>query len=273
MLQDSPHNIDRSDQGLLSNSDDTNGNNSKGKPTEIQNSIPLDKDRLESIRADGDSDSGQDDDNDSDSIEDDDNNQETGTDNVHLSFSRNGQAFECSPQVENYRFHVVELNHVSVWDFVLTVDNVTKSANKSNNGSDEEPSDNEGDNNEDSDDNIPSNEHAACVGPYKLQIEHRDYSRKVQHIQKCQWKHFVPVPIGPALPCHDHPELFPKYAWLMLLLFKPWRTESDLRGDAEDWPEAFSRFLGSCTPETRQILDNIQLLHECKDSSQSMQRK
>ena len=258
--------------GLLSNSDDSDGNDSEGKLTEIRNSIPLDKDRLESIRADGDGDSGQDDDNDSDSIEDD-NNQETGTEDVHLSFSRNGQVFECSSQVENYRFHAAELNHVSVWDFVSTVDNVTKSANKSNDGSDEEPSDNEGDDNEDSDDDIPSNERAACVGPYKLQIKHRDYSRKVQRIRKCQWKHFVPVPIGPALPRCDRPELFPRYARLMLLLFKPWRTESDLHGDTEDWPEAFSRFLGSCTPEMRQILDNIQLLHECKDSSQSMRRK
>ncbi|KAF9643180.1 hypothetical protein BDM02DRAFT_3075467, partial [Thelephora ganbajun] len=71
---------------------------------------------------------------------------------------------------------------------------------------------------------------------------------------------------GPAIPRRDRPELYAKYARLMLIFFKPWRKETDLRGGAIDWLEAFNEFLGSCTKETRKVMDNMQILHECKDS-------
>jgi len=210
------------------------------------------------------SDSESNDDNDNDDT------QEADTNDVRLSFSRNGHIFECSSQVEDYRFRAEELNHISVWDFVSTVDQVPKSTNQT--GEDynelEGPGGNsvDDDNYDDDDNDMSIHDHKTNAGPYKLQMEHRDYVRKVQRVRTHHWKHFVPVPIGPALPLRDRPELYPKYTRLMLILF-------NLRGNAKDWPEAFSRFVESCTPETRQILDNIQLLHECKDSNQSLQKK
>ncbi|KAF9779660.1 hypothetical protein BJ322DRAFT_1013146, partial [Thelephora terrestris] len=107
------------------------------------------------------------------------------------------------------------------------------------------------------------------TGPYELHPEHSEYQKKLQHVRTLHWKHLVPVPIGPALPRRDRPELYPKYARLMLILFKPWRTEADLRGGMNDWAQAFDEFVKSCSPEIRKMLDNMQLLHECKDSKNS----
>ena len=161
--------------------------------------------------------------------DDDDDSQSADVDDVHLSFSGTGRVFERSSQVEDYQFRSEQLNDISVWDFVSTVDQKAKSTNRTDQGYDDEldedrtnsPSENNGD---------------THTGPYKLQVEHRDYGRKVQHVRTRCGKQFVPVPIGPALPRRDRPELYPKYARLMLILFKPWRTEADLRGDAKDWP-------------------------------------
>ena len=55
----------------------------------------------------------------------------------------------------------------------------------------------------------------------------------------------------------------------MLILFKPWRTEADLRGNVDSWAEAFDEFVQSCSHGTRRVLDNMQILHECKDSKNS----
>lgn len=79
---------------------------------------------------------------------------------------------------------------------------------------------------------------------------------------------FIPVPIGPSLPRRDQPEVWSRYCRLMLILFKPWRTAKDLRGDAETWVEAFDLFQSSplCTPRIVKILENMQVFHECKDS-------
>lgn len=53
----------------------------------------------------------------------------------------------------------------------------------------------------------------------------------------------------------------------MLILFKPWRTAIDLHDPGESWSEAFDTFQHSpyCPAEFKQIMSNMQLLHECKD--------
>ncbi|KAJ7020463.1 hypothetical protein C8F04DRAFT_974254, partial [Mycena alexandri] len=79
-------------------------------------------------------------------------------------------------------------------------------------------------------------------------------------------KRKVPVPIGPALPRRDTPALIEKHARLMLILFKPWRHASDLRHSEQSWLNAYEQFLETCTPDIQEYIDNMQLLHECRDS-------
>jgi hypothetical protein len=155
-------------------------------------------------------------------------------DDVPLSFSQNGYVFERSSQLEDYKLRANELSQISLWEFVSTVDQTLKPTN----WTDEEPD-------EDLEEDENTHDQGTCTGPYNLHVEHRDYLKKIQRVRVHHWKHFVPVPIGPALPRCDRPKLYPKYARLMLIFFKPWRTEADLRGDASDWPDAFAKFTES----------------------------
>ncbi|KAJ7434767.1 hypothetical protein B0H11DRAFT_1643182, partial [Mycena galericulata] len=76
----------------------------------------------------------------------------------------------------------------------------------------------------------------------------------------------VPVPIGPALPRRDQQTSIEKHARLMLILFKPWRHADDLRHSNQSWSEAYSQFTETCSKDILERIDNMQILHECKDS-------
>ncbi|KAJ7162716.1 hypothetical protein C8R43DRAFT_880011, partial [Mycena crocata] len=82
-----------------------------------------------------------------------------------------------------------------------------------------------------------------------------------QYLNRC-----VPVPIGPKIPRRDTTASKAKHARLMLILFKPWRHAEDLRAENETWEDAFSKFTSACSPDILERIDNMQLLHECKDS-------
>ncbi|KAJ7015752.1 hypothetical protein C8F04DRAFT_902710, partial [Mycena alexandri] len=71
---------------------------------------------------------------------------------------------------------------------------------------------------------------------------------------------------GPALPRRDTPASIEKHARLMLILFKPWRHASDLRHSEQSWSSAYQQFLETCTPDINEYIDNMQFLHECRDS-------
>ncbi|KAJ7720688.1 hypothetical protein B0H16DRAFT_1335921, partial [Mycena metata] len=79
-------------------------------------------------------------------------------------------------------------------------------------------------------------------------------------------KRKVPVPIGPAIPRRDTPASQQRHARLMLILFKPWRHADDLRHSAQSWLDAYNQFLETCSPDIVESIDNMQLLHECKDA-------
>ncbi|KZV60815.1 hypothetical protein PENSPDRAFT_540686, partial [Peniophora sp. CONT] len=71
---------------------------------------------------------------------------------------------------------------------------------------------------------------------------------------------------GPSVPRRDRDEARPQYCRLMLILFKPWRHASDLRDPGQSWEDAFAQFLISCPSHLTRVMNNMQLLHECKDS-------
>ncbi|KAJ7018892.1 hypothetical protein C8F04DRAFT_976470, partial [Mycena alexandri] len=97
---------------------------------------------------------------------------------------------------------------------------------------------------------------------------HNDHLEDSTHVIKVNsfFKRKVPVPIGPALPKRSDPALVEKHARLMLILFKPWRHAVDLREPGQKWSEAYQEFLLTCPREHVDRIENMQLLHECKDS-------
>ncbi|KAJ7148125.1 hypothetical protein C8R43DRAFT_889264, partial [Mycena crocata] len=83
---------------------------------------------------------------------------------------------------------------------------------------------------------------------------------------KTYLKRCIPVPIGPAIPRRDTIGSVAKHARLMLILFKPWRHAADLRHENQTWVDAFQQFTAHCSEEILERVDNMQILHECKDS-------
>ena len=94
------------------------------------------------------------------------------------------------------------------------------------------------------------------------------HSEQSTHCQKIRTRHarHVPVPIGPALPRRDRDELKEKHARLMLIFFKPWSSVKDLREAHTSWSDAYSSFVSSCDARICRIIENMQVLHECRDA-------
>ncbi|KAJ7438275.1 hypothetical protein B0H11DRAFT_1752945, partial [Mycena galericulata] len=95
--------------------------------------------------------------------------------------------------------------------------------------------------------------------------DHLEEDTHCLKVSPCK-KRKVPVPIGPALPRRDRPESAERHARLMLILFKPWRHAEDLRHSNQSWSDAFAQFTRDCSPDILDCIDNMQILHECKDS-------
>ncbi|OSC97383.1 hypothetical protein PYCCODRAFT_1331650, partial [Trametes coccinea BRFM310] len=79
----------------------------------------------------------------------------------------------------------------------------------------------------------------------------------------------VPVPIGPPIPRHDRSTELARFCRLMLILFKPWRTPSDLKSlssETDDWVAEFESYKSNLLERHISVMENMQLLHECRDS-------
>jgi hypothetical protein len=77
-------------------------------------------------------------------------------------------------------------------------------------------------------------------------------------------KPVIPVFIGPQIPRKDREETQERYSRATATLFIPWRSVKDLCHSNQSWHEALSSRQGSISTESQQIIQNIQLLHECK---------
>ncbi|KAJ4464311.1 hypothetical protein C8J55DRAFT_378257, partial [Lentinula edodes] len=71
---------------------------------------------------------------------------------------------------------------------------------------------------------------------------------------------------GPSLPRRDRESDWSRYCRLMLIFFKPWRSAADLRGSYISWSNAFAAFSLTCSDRVKQMMNNMQIMHECKDS-------
>jgi hypothetical protein len=74
----------------------------------------------------------------------------------------------------------------------------------------------------------------------------------------------VPILYGPQIPRRDREDTQERYSRALLTLFVPWRTVADLCGANETWEDAFKSRKFSISIHSWKIIENIQLLHECK---------
>ncbi|KAF6764426.1 hypothetical protein DFP72DRAFT_799787, partial [Ephemerocybe angulata] len=181
-----------------------------------------------------------------------------------------------SDQTADYLLRGKQLEAISLWDFVAQVDKIPNlSVPNSRGGEGTEGTDEE---EIDCSDCGPSTGASTAIEELLLDT-HRFRPRSEfqdTHLEarthflriRLPTKRYIPVPIGPAIPRRDttDPAVNERYSRLMLILFKPWRNVADLRTQGQSWIEAFDEFVKTCAPISKSRMDNMQVLHECKDS-------
>ncbi|CAF3688147.1 unnamed protein product [Rotaria sp. Silwood1] len=74
----------------------------------------------------------------------------------------------------------------------------------------------------------------------------------------------VPVLYGPQIPRQDRDDTRERYCRAILTLFVPWRTVADICDISQTWEDAFKSRQHLILSNSWTIIENIQLLHECK---------
>jgi len=212
---------------------------------------------------------------------------------VSIRVDEHGDVAVLADQVTDYTLRPQELQAMCLWDFVAKAEKVVGQKSR-------EPAADDGEGNEEGTGDVSHREshHESCVGgsgdvnddashdqledgvsgglgdslPQKGQKRvkrfeflegHKECSRKLVQLRD---RDAVPVLIGPATPRRDQPEARPRYCRLMLTLFKPWRTLVDLREGSQSWESTFQVLSTTMNDNQRRIVNNMQVLHECRDS-------
>lgn len=92
-----------------------------------------------------------------------------------------------------------------------------------------------------------------------------DHPQTSSHVNVKRTTPIVPVLLGPAIPRSDREDTKERYSRSILALFSPWRLVSDLCDVDQTWGQAFELRRSNITLESQKIIDNIQLLQECKN--------
>ena len=96
---------------------------------------------------------------------------------------------------------------------------------------------------------------------YSFQQQH---PQATTHIMMKYSEYRVPILYGPQIPRQDREDTRERYNRALLTLFVPWRTVSDLCNINQTWEEAFKSRQHLISQHSWTIIENIQLLHECK---------
>ncbi|CAF2075341.1 unnamed protein product [Rotaria magnacalcarata] len=90
------------------------------------------------------------------------------------------------------------------------------------------------------------------------------HPRASSHIVIKHTNPVVPVLVGPQIPRQEREETRERYSRALLTLFVPWRSVHDLCALNQTWTEALEIQKPFISPASLKIIENIQLLHECK---------
>ncbi|CAF4251337.1 unnamed protein product [Rotaria socialis] len=75
----------------------------------------------------------------------------------------------------------------------------------------------------------------------------------------------VPVLLGPQIPRREREDTRERYCRALLTLFVPWRSVNDLCALQQTWSQALEVRKFEIAADALKIIENIQLLHECKN--------
>ena len=195
---------------------------------------------------------------------------DAGDEYIHVTMNDEWELTGCGNQVADYVYRGHALDELSLWDFVCQVEKQKKRNGHLQTsaplGSDSDL-DNESESDEDHCD-VDILAVSTCKRPAVRLLDSHTEFKTHELIVRSPTRRFVPVPMGPSLPRRDSTIDKEKYSRLMLIVFKPWRDAMDLKTTHLSWHEAFQSWKTSAdyTPEINQLLNNMNLLNECKDS-------
>ncbi|CAF4563747.1 unnamed protein product [Didymodactylos carnosus] len=75
----------------------------------------------------------------------------------------------------------------------------------------------------------------------------------------------TPVLVGPQIPNRTRDDMKERYSRSILTLFIPWRKVTDLCQKENTWVQALEQNQNALSATSQKTIDNIQLLHECKN--------
>lgn len=193
---------------------------------------------------------------------------------VAVTIDKEGGVVEIANQVSDYTMRPNEVSELCLWDFMAKTEKVRGSVKRQQMGeanfaTDDDVSDEEewievlDVDSEECDVAEKQNRGRKKIAGYKFQEGHKECNRKVLRLRGCE---VVPVPIGPAMPRRDDKENHERYCRVMVILFRPWHVASDLRRAGSSWEEEYKEFESELTARHKGIMDNMQILHECRDS-------
>ena len=195
-------------------------------------------------------------------------------DEVGVAVNGLGELVAKLDQVADYQARGMLLENVCVWDFVSQVDKIHRSKRTSALSAESESESETDDDPSDTDDRVNDmtlkqrtllTDESRKRPMVELNPSHGECASHVLRV-RAPIRRFVPVPIGPSIPRRDKSELRERYSRLMLILFKPWRTARDLRQSQSSWTDAFDNYMLECPDKWKTVMDNMQILHECRDS-------
>ncbi|CAF4785812.1 unnamed protein product [Rotaria sp. Silwood1] len=96
---------------------------------------------------------------------------------------------------------------------------------------------------------------------YPFQKQH---PQTTTHLLMKYSERHVPILYGPQIPQQDRDDTRERYSRAILTLFVPWRTVIDLCSANQTWEDAFKSRQIRISIHSWKIIENIQLLHECK---------
>ncbi len=181
---------------------------------------------------------------------------------VFVERSADGKIVAKGSQVQDYIFRGAAFKEMCVWDFVSQTE---KSSMQYLKCKDSASCFEEEDNNEEDGFQPVDGGGRTPLARDKFMDEHPE-SKTHLSLLRSIGKEYVPVPLGRSIYRCDRDDVKEEYCRLMLLLFKPWRDSMDLKGNHDTWEEAFNVFKVFCDSRLARIMENMQQLHECKDS-------
>ncbi|CAF1215625.1 unnamed protein product [Rotaria sordida] len=96
---------------------------------------------------------------------------------------------------------------------------------------------------------------------YPFQKQHPQTST---HLMMKYSQPHIPILYGPQIPRRDRDDTRERYSRALLTLFVPWCTVTDLCDVNQTWEDAFKSRQHLISMHSWKIIENIQLLHECK---------